>query len=211
MSTPTTLSGLILAAGQGNRLGGVAKGAMRLDGEPVLRRQVHALLEVGITDIVVVLGAHAETLGPLISDLPVHTVRHASAVSELTASQRLGLAALRPGASGVMVILSDQVLLDAHDLREAAQQWAQRAPAVQCLYPVVAGQRGHPTVLSPVAVEAILTQPEALGVRDWQRASQHQVMSFLSGNAHFITDVDTLSDLAQVNQILGGERLQRPA
>jgi CTP:molybdopterin cytidylyltransferase MocA len=210
MDTAPDLSGLILAAGQGRRMGGLAKGALRLDGEPIVRRQIHALRALGVSDIVVVLGAHAETLAPLIADLPVRTVRHATEAPEITDSQRLGLAALRPDTQGVMVILSDLVLLEASDLQEALRQWTARPPSVQCLFPVVAGQRGHPTLLSRIAVQAILAQADALGVRDWQRTAQDQVMRFASANAHFTTDVDTLEALAQVDRDLGGGRLQPP-
>lgn len=211
MSHALHLSGLILAAGQGRRLGGLPKGALRLDGEPVLRRQVQALHAIGLQDIVVVLGAHADVLAPLIADLPARTVRHATATSEITDSQRLGLAALRPDTDGVMVILSDQVLLDATDLAQVLLPWSARPPAIQCLFPVVAGQRGHPTVLSRAAIQAILAQPADQGVRDWQRSAPDHVMSFASSNAHFTTDVDTPEALDQLDQALGGGRLQRPA
>lgn len=211
MSHAPHLSGLILAAGQGRRMGCLPKGALRLDGEPVLRRQVQAMQTIGLQDIVVVLGAHADLLAALIADLPVRTVRHATATSEITESQRLGLAALQPETDGVMVILSDQVLLDASDLTQMLPPWASRPPGVQCLFPIVAGQRGHPTLLSRMAIQAILAQPDGLGVRDWQRSSQPHVMSFASTNAHFTTDVDTPEALAHLDQALGGGRLQGPA
>lgn len=204
------LSGLILAAGQGRRMGGMAKGALRLDGEPVLRRQVQAMQSIGLHDIVVVLGAHADALTPLIADLPVRTVRHAMSESEITDSQRLGLSALRPDTDGVMIILSDQVLLNATDLAQVLPRWATRPPSIQGLFPVVGGQRGHPTLLSRAAIRAILAQPKDQGVREWQRKAQDQVMSFESDNPHFTTDVDTLTALVQLDQVLGGGRLQTP-
>lgn len=205
------LSGLILAAGQGSRMGGLPKGALRLDGEPVLRRQIQAMRAVGLQDIVVVLGAHIAPLARLILDQPVRTVLNPTLPSEITVSQRLGLASLRPDAPGVMIILSDQVLLDAADLQEALQQWAARPASVQCMFPVVAGQRGHPTVLSRAAIEAITAQHCTQGVRHWQRTAGDQLGPFVSTNTHFTTDVDTLDALEQLDRTLGGGRLQLPA
>ena len=50
---------LLLAAGSGERLGGQPKALLRIDGEPLVRRQVRLLSAAGLEDVVVVVGARA--------------------------------------------------------------------------------------------------------------------------------------------------------
>lgn len=211
MSPTPAWGAVILAAGEGRRMGGRAKGALCLDGVPVLRRQVRALQACGVGSIVVVLGRHAAALAPLVADLRVQTVALPPTTSDLIASQRAGLEQLPPHLDTAMLLLADQVLLNEADLREVQTAWAGRDPAVHSLYPVVAGQRGHPVLLSRNAVAAVCAQAEGQGVRHWQQqAGPMAVQAWASGNTHFVTDVDTPDDVRRLDAELGGGRLCWP-
>lgn len=211
MSPTPAWGAVILAAGEGRRMGGRPKGALRLDGMPVLRRKVMALQACGVGHIVVVLGRHAAALAPLVSDLAVQTVQLPPSTSDLSASQRAGLAQLPPTVDTAMLLLADQVLLGEADLREIQAAWTGRDPAVHSLYPVVAGQRGHPVLLSGNAVAAVCAQAEGQGVRQWQQqAKPAAVQAWTCGNPHFVTDVDTPEDVHRLDAALGGGRLAWP-
>ena len=211
MSPTPTWGAVILAAGEGRRMGGRAKSALCLDDVPVLRRQVRALQACGVGRVVVVLGRHAAALAPLVADLGVQTVPLPPTTSDLIASQRAGLEQLPPSVDTAMLLLADQVLLNEADLREVQTAWAGRDPAVHSLYPVVAGQRGHPVLLSRNAVAAVCAQAEGQGVRHWQQqAGPMAVQAWASGNTHFVTDVDTPDDVRRLDAELGGGRLCWP-
>lgn len=211
MSAAATWGAVILAAGEGRRMGVRPKGALRLDGVPVLRRQVLALQACGVRHIVIVLGRHAPALAPLVSDLAVQTVILQPPTSDLMASQRAGLALLPSRVDAAMILLADQVLLNDTDLRAIQSAWDLRDPTVQSLYPVVAGQRGHPVLLSGAAMSAVCGQTEGLGVRHWQQqAGNDAVQAWAADNAHFVTDVDTPDDVQSLDAALGGGRLRWP-
>ncbi len=177
---------------------------MCLDGVPILRRQVLALQACGVGRVVVVLGRHAAALAPLVADLGVQIVALPTTTSDLIASQRAGLAQLPPSVDTAMLLLADQVLLSEADLREVQAAWAGRDHAVHSLYPVVAGQRGHPVLLSRSAVAAVCAQAEGQGVRHWQQqAGPMAVQAWASGNTHFVTDVDTPDDVRRLDAELG--------
>ena len=58
--TEPEIGGIVLAAGEGKRFGGV-KQIAKLDGRPLLEHAIRAMLAVpSISPVVVVLGAHAE-------------------------------------------------------------------------------------------------------------------------------------------------------
>ena len=211
MSPTPAWGAVILAAGEGRRMGCRPKGALCLDGVPILRRQVLALQACGVGHVVVVLGRHAAALAPLVADLGGQTVALPPTTSDLIASQRAGLAQLPPRVDAAMLLLADQVLLNEADLREVQTAWAGRDPAVHSLYPVVAGQRGHPVLLSRSAVAAVCAQAEGQGVRHWQQqAGPMAVQAWASGNPHFVTDVDTPDDVRRLDAELGGGRLCWP-
>ena len=211
MSPTPAWGAVILAAGEGRRMGGRPKGALCLDGVPILRRQVLALQACGVGRVVVVLGRHAAALAPLVADLGVQAVTLPPPTSGLITSQRAGLAQLPPSVDTAMLLLADQVLLNEADLREVQTAWAGRDHAVHSLYPVVAGQRGHPVLLSRSAVAAVCAQAEGQGVRHWQQqAGPMAVQAWASGNTHFVTDVDTPDDVRRLDAELGGGRLCWP-
>ena len=63
------MNAIILAAGMGTRLrpltDEIPKCLVKVNGEPIVERQIQFLLESGITDITLVSGYHAEKLEPL--------------------------------------------------------------------------------------------------------------------------------------------------
>lgn len=211
MSPTPAWGAVILAAGEGRRMGGRPKGALCLDGVPILRRQVLALQACGVDRVVVVLGRHAAALAPLVADLGAQTVPLPPTPSDLIASQRAGLTLLPPRVDAALLLLADQVLLNEADLREVQAAWTARDPAVHSLYPMVAGQRGHPVLLSRSAVDAVCAQAEGQGVRHWQQqAGPLAAQAWACGNPHFVTDVDTPDDVRRLDAALGGGRLCWP-
>ena len=50
------VGGVVLAAGEGRRMGGVSKPLIRLEGVPLIRRQLIALSGAGVDEVVVVTG-----------------------------------------------------------------------------------------------------------------------------------------------------------
>jgi molybdenum cofactor cytidylyltransferase len=56
------LAVVVLAAGAGSRLGGVAKCLITVDGETLLQRLLHAVQTLAPVQTVLVLGHHAQTI-----------------------------------------------------------------------------------------------------------------------------------------------------
>ena len=72
---PTRIAALVLAAGQSRRMGAVNKLLIAIDGKPMLRHAVDAVLSAGIAPVVVVTGhEHAEVEAAL-AGLPRRTAR----------------------------------------------------------------------------------------------------------------------------------------
>ena len=190
---------VVLAAGAGSRMGHRPKGALLIDGTPLIQRTLSALRGAGIQDVVVVLGEHRDALWPLLQGLTVPSVFNPQAMSAgLTSSQRLGLQQMRPEHPWVLMALADQPLLAAPDVQALINAFGQRPAGIQALYPEVQGQPGNPVLLDRAAVDEILRQAPDFGCKDWRQAQRPKVMAWPSDNAHYVTDLDTPQDLDQL-------------
>jgi CTP:molybdopterin cytidylyltransferase MocA len=89
---PARPAGLLLAAGAGRRMGR-PKALVELAGEPLVTRALRALREGGCAPLVVVLGAAAEQVTPLLPP-DAHAVVAPDWAEGMGASLRAGLAAL---------------------------------------------------------------------------------------------------------------------
>ena len=58
-----TIGAVLLAAGAGRRMGGRPKALLELGGVPLVLRQLIALSDAGVDELVIVLGHHAQHIG----------------------------------------------------------------------------------------------------------------------------------------------------
>jgi CTP:molybdopterin cytidylyltransferase MocA len=205
MSVSTSrIGGVVLAAGAGRRMGHRPKGALRRDGEPLLRRICHALLHNGVAPVVVVLGHHAEVLGPLLRGLPVQPVLNPDPAAGVAGSQRLGLLSLPDDLDAVVMALADQPLLEAADVGEVLAAWAARGPAVRWLQPEVDDVPGHPVVFDADVRREVLAVADAdHGPRRWRQAHPASAAAFHSADRRYVTDLDSEDDLQRLARETG--------
>jgi len=98
-------AGLLLAAGAGRRMGR-PKALVELDGEPLVRRALRALTDGGLAPVVVVLGARAADVRPILP-VAVQAVEAPDWADGMGASLRAGLAAVQGRADAAVVHLVD--------------------------------------------------------------------------------------------------------
>ena len=200
---------VLLAAGTGSRMGGVAKSLIRLQGVPLINRQLIALSGAGVDEVVVVTGFARDAVEASVSTFPVTLAYNADYALGQQSSVRVGLQALRGNFDAVLVVLADQPLLGAADLTELIAAFKKR-PAGHVVVPVVDGQRGNPLVMDEVALADILASDTNLGCRHLVERQPELVHVHTSTNTRFVTDLDTLADLEALAQRTGW-RLDLPA
>jgi CTP:molybdopterin cytidylyltransferase MocA len=203
---PLKIGAVLLAAGEGSRMGSVPKSLLRLQGIPLLHRHLMALREILFDDIVVVTGYHHDKIEVAICDQAVRFVRNTEPERGQQSSVRLGvatLAALDTGLDVVMVVLADQPLLGVPELAELISAFAQRPTGTGVLYPVVKGQRGNPVVFSGEVVEAMLRSGDEADFRRYIDEHPAVVYRYETPNEHFIIDLDTAEDIAAFEQRTG--------
>lgn len=194
---------VLLAAGEGSRMGSVPKSLLRLDGMPLIQRHLIALREARLDEIVVVTGYHYQAIETALSDQAVRVVRNPEPQRGQQSSVRLGVDALGRGFDLVMVVLADQPLIDAADHEELIRAFAQRPAGAGVLYPQVDDQRGNPVLFSGELVATMLESGNDADFRRFIDEHPAVVYRYPTANAHFIIDLDTPEDVAAFEQRTG--------
>ncbi len=184
---------IVLAAGASRRMGR-PKQLLPIGGVPLLRHVVENLLEGPVAPVVVVLGAQAEAIGPVLDGLAVHRVVNAEWAEGMGSSLWAGVAAaleLAPQVSGLMVVLGDQPGLTAAHLGRLQEAHRRTGRAV------IASERGG--VAMPPVLFAAEYFPKLLALRGdaGARALLHSAgeeLVVIPGGE--LVDLDTADDYA---------------
>lgn len=175
-----TVSGVVLAAGAGTRLGG-PKAEVVIAGERLLDRAVRVLSEGGCGDVVAVVRAGTRADGAVV-------VVNPDPDRGMGSSLRLGLAA----ASGdrAAIVLVDAPGLTADAVRRTL---AVAAPVAVATY---GGHRGHPVVIErPLWTDVVALADGDTGARAFLGAHPELVTEVpCAGDP---SDIDTPEDLAR--------------
>ncbi len=198
---------VILAAGAGRRLGGVPKCLLQLDGQSVLERLLHAVGQaVPQVRSRIVLGHHAQVIDAALRRLPAacqpERVINPQPGDEPVDSLHLGLEAMPPDRTAVMVLLADLPLLSAADLQAASAAFDGRAGEQALVWPEVQGTPGHPVMFTTRVAQALRARP-GLSLRQWRREHPDQVRVWCTDRSGLITDIDDAASLQQLRQATG--------
>ena len=210
------VAAVLLAAGEGKRMGGVAKSLITLQGVPLINRQLIALSGAGVDEVVVVTGFAREAVEAQVQSFPVTLAHNADYAQGQQSSVRVGLQALSGVFDAVFVVLADQPLIAAGDLTELLSAFKRR-PRGNIVVPMVApqdaaaggAQRGNPIVLDDIAVAHILASNMKLACRKLIEREPGMVHAHETANTRFMLDLDTPDDLHKLAQRMGW-RLELP-
>ena len=184
--------GLVLLAAGASRRMGRPKQLLPIDGRPLLRLVTERALRAPVSPVVVVLGAHADEIGPVLAGLPVHPVSNPAWQEGLGSSVRAGVEAalqLAPDLAGLIILPTDQPNLPAQHLDTMIARFRQGGCS---LVASLTGDRRVPPVLFGAAWFARLRQLTGdAGARDLLREDRPEFASVpLASNA----DLDTPED-----------------
>jgi molybdenum cofactor cytidylyltransferase len=126
---------------------GEPKQLLPFSGQPLLVRAIQAALASVAWPVVVVLGAHAEKIRPLLARFPVLAVENPTWAEGMASSLRTGIATLQQfsrSLEGAVVALCDQPAFSAEVIDQLAAQ--QRATARSIVATRYNGRNGAPAL-----------------------------------------------------------------
>ena len=118
-SFPPSRCGLVILAAGASRRMGSPKQLIEIDGRPLLVRAIEAALTAPVWPVVVVLGANADALRPLLARYPVLIAENPAWPEGMASSIRAGVTLLRQfsrALEGTVITVCDQPALAARHL-----------------------------------------------------------------------------------------------
>jgi molybdenum cofactor cytidylyltransferase len=191
------LHAIVLAAGASSRFGS-AKQLVRVAGRPLLHSAVANAAEVAGAAVMVVLGARAAELAPLLKHSQSSVVINRDWREGMASSIRTGVARLPASCTAVLLMLVDQAAVTGEDLKRLVSAW-RRQPDY-----IAAACYGTTTGVPAIFPRATFLDLQSLrgdvGARVLLRRNADRVVRVPMASAAI--DVDTPEDLLK----LGFER-----
>jgi molybdenum cofactor cytidylyltransferase len=184
------VAAIVLAAGQSRRMAGDNKLIRPLDGKPLVRRAVEAVLASRARPVIVVTGHDAGSVNAILAGLDV-TIVHNPVYSEgLSTSLRAGLDALPPHVDGTLICLADMPAVSARHIDALIAQFD---PANgKCIgVPTHAGKRGNPSLWAQSLFSEMRTVAGDVGARHLIGANESLVYEVEFDDTAVLTDLDT--------------------
>ena len=190
---PSRLAILLLAAGQGSRLGNIPKALLKKEGIPLIQRFWQETSSLNAIESISVLGFYADQIKPLAEQYS-RVVINQQAEQGHASSVRLGLKSLQTNFDLLLIALVDQPRMTQASLELLINTLERQGDEIDALVPLCKGQRGNPIVMRRRAVLEILNIP-AQTPRQWLDQHPKRVCFYETQQDVFIADVDTLDDL----------------
>ena len=185
-----TLHAIVLAAGASTRFGS-PKQLVRLAGRPLLHTTVTRAAEVCGNALIVVLGARAAELAPLLKHCSGTIIVNQDWREGLASSIRAGVARLPAPCSGVLLLLADQAAVSADDLRRLTGAWRRQPLCIAAA--LYAGTTGVPAVFPRSSFRELSELRGDAGARGLLRRNADRVVRVPMESAAI--DLDTPEDL----------------
>ena len=194
------LAVLLLAAGEGSRLGGHPKALLLRESKTLLERFSKAIQVFNPVECIVVTGFYAQAIESELAKVsltvtyPIKPIRNVFPEKGQPSSVRLGLESLQSEFDVLLVALSDMPEIGEQEIVELLEKFSRRNPGEEIILPMVNGKRGNPILFSRAAVLNTLEVAE-LVCRTYMDIHPEQVCIMETQNSAFVLDVDTPEDI----------------
>lgn len=191
------ITGLVLAAGGGRRLGGRPKALLLHRGRPLVEHAVQVLRAAGLARVHVVLGAAADTVRERARLEGCVLVDNPGWAEGMGSSLRAGLESLAgTGASAVLVSLVDQPGIGAEAVGRVLAAYEGTQTLAAACYD---GVRGHPVLFGAAHWAGVARAAEGdRGARGYLKAREGAVRLVECGDVAESYDIDTEADLGRL-------------
>ncbi len=182
------IAGLILAAGQGKRLGAV-KPLLATDHAALLELVVRQYRKAKLDDLIVVLGHEARQIVQRIPLNGIKIIINSEHRVGLSSSIQRGLAHVSSRFNAVMIGLGDMPLVTCETIDTLIDEYRNGEKGI--VVPVHEGQRGHPVILNMKYLESLVTLRGDVGAKSVLDSHPDDVREVKIDSDEILIDVDT--------------------
>lgn len=198
-----TIGGVILAAGQSQRMGAQNKLLAEIDGVPIIRQTAQALLDGGLNDLVIVTGHEHGQIAAVLADLPVTCIYNDDYQSGQASSVACGVRHHQAGPHAAVLIALGDMPLVTPDLIAALLRDHIGLPDApdRITLPVCDGRRGNPVIWGRGFFDGLMALTGDSGGRTIFAENKNAVnsLNWPDDSIHF--DVDTPAALLRLKKV----------
>lgn len=191
------LNVILLAAGQGLRMGGPNKLLLPFRGRTVLETTLSELCAADIGRVLVVTGHRRESVAPVLEAFPVREIFNPDFESGMTGSIQAGVRAAEEG-TGFMICLADMPMITAAAYQLLAGSFLSFTSQDErsILLPRFGETKGNPVIFAATYRDEILRHSEPEGCRGIVQANATHVYWADMPDNSVLRDLDTPDDYA---------------
>ncbi len=189
---------IVLAAGMSTRMG-TQKLLLPFDGKTIVEKVVENILNSGISNVLVVLGANHDEIAEVLKSWPVKTFRNENFQEGMHTSVISGVKALPEEAKAVMIFLGDQPFIPETVSAKVIEAWNNSGKGI--VIPLLNGKRGHPTLYDMKYRNDIIQLDPHIGLRSVALKFPEDICEVETFCPEIVRDIDTKSDyLNEINK-----------
>lgn len=190
------VAAIVLAGGEAARFGQI-KQTVNWQGHPLVVHVADTAWNAGLTPVVIVVGAQADDIVPLLHDRPVQIQRNYRWHLGMSSSLQVGLAALPADVDAVICLPVDQPLVTPHILRALIAHWKASGTGIVAAQ-TPHGRRGSPALFSREFFAELAQLSGDVGGRVLLNKYADRVAYPPIESPHALDDIDTPADLARL-------------
>ncbi len=191
------IAGIVLAAGRSSRMGALNKLLIVIDGKPMVRHAVEAVLAAQLSPVVVVTGHQHGQVEDVLKDLPITILYNKDFSEGLSTSLRCGLAALPEDCDGALVALGDMPRVTAGEIVKLVNAF-NPVEGRSIIVPTREGKRGNPALWGRKFFGQMGQIDGDVGARHLIGAHAETVAEIEMEGDGVLTDIDTPQALARL-------------
>lgn len=188
MSFEPKVAGIILAAGEGSRMGRT-KQLLPFRGRTILENVVDSALGSQLHRVIVVLGHEAERIAPLLEGREVALVRNDRYRLGQSCSLQAGLALVTPESDAVLFLLGDQPLVTPELIDRIVAAYRESGSPI--VVPVREGRRGNPVLFARETFPRIRALTADCGARPLFAEYADRLLALPVTDSSIHQDIDT--------------------
>lgn len=182
---------IVLAAGMSTRMG-TQKLLLPFAGMTIIEKVVENILNSGIENIMVVMGANRAEIEAVLEFWPARTIGNENFLEGMHTSVISGVKALPADARAVMIFLGDQPFIPENVSAKVIEAWNNSGKGI--VIPLFNGKRGHPALYDLKLRREILNLDPLVGLRSVAMKFPDEILEVETFCPEIVRDIDTRED-----------------
>jgi molybdenum cofactor cytidylyltransferase len=196
-ATEPKVAAIVLAAGQGTRMGG-AKMTAPYAGKALVAHAHEAVAGSAASPVLTVIGHDADKVRAALGAIDTTLVENPDYAGGMSTSLKAGIAALPDEIGGALVLLGDMPLVTPSILDRLIAAFRNN-PAAKAVVPTVAGRRGNPILIGRALFPDVMTLVGDVGARHLLAAAGSDIIEIAVDDGAVLTAIDTPEALAALD------------